>query len=259
MTLIGLLTRYKILAKDLAASTRQVTNRPDLKREVDYYKANIGSIKSIDQFLGDQRLYSFAMRAFGLGDMIYAKAYMKKALTEGIDQPNAFSLRLADSRFREFVETFNFARYGAATTSFDRTQEGTVQRHARVVLEEQAGSESEALRLALYFERTAGKMETPFSILADKAAYTVVRTALGLPDAISGTDIDRQATLIGQKLNLADLKDPTKLNAFINRFLGLYEAKAGLDPTTPAVALFQQQGNGIGMNTLMSIQSLRRG
>ena len=35
-------------------------------------------MKSIDDFMKDTRLYNYAMKAFGLDDMAYAKAFMRK-------------------------------------------------------------------------------------------------------------------------------------------------------------------------------------
>ena len=49
-------------------------------RQTAYYKENIGNVKSVDEFLDNYQLYSYAMDAFGLGEMTYAKAFMKKVL-----------------------------------------------------------------------------------------------------------------------------------------------------------------------------------
>jgi Protein of unknown function (DUF1217) len=256
--MMDVVSNFRRIVSDQDRALKTTESRPELKREIDYYRARIGNIRSLEEFMKDERLYRFAMTAFGLKDMIYAKAYMRKALTEGIDSPDAFSVRLADSRFREFVEAFNFKRYGSATTAFDRTQEATVARYVRNALEEQAGTQDESLRLALYFHRKAPAVTSVYSILADRALSTVVRTALGIPQAAAAADIDKQATQMSQKLNLADFKDPAKLNRFIDRFLGRHatENGGGAVATSPALAVFGS--TGIDSNTLLSIQTLRR-
>jgi Protein of unknown function (DUF1217) len=257
--MMGLVTSYRQLTNNSAASLKRIADQPDTSRDVAYYKANIGSIKSLDQFLGDQRLYSFAMRAFGLKDMIYAKAFMKKALSEGTDTAGAFSLKLADPRFRDFVNAFNFKRYGSATTSFDRTQQGTIDKYVSNLLEEQAGSQNEGLRLALHFKKRAPEVASVFGLLGEAPLYNVVRTALSLPAALSSIDIDKQAQIIGSKLNINDFKDSVKLDSFITRFLSLYEMQNGAaGAASPTVSLLTSSGGGVDMNTLLSLQTIKR-
>jgi hypothetical protein len=258
---MNLIADYKQLTRNLAATTRQVGSQAEVKRLTSDYLKRIVNVKSIDDFMNDERVYNYALTAFGLKDMIYAKAFVRKVLSEGIDNPNAFSVKLADSRFREFAEVFNFARYGSATTSFDRTQQGTVDRFIRNAMEEQAGTQDERLRLALYFQRKAPSISGAYGILADKALYTVVRTALGLPAAISSTDIDKQAAIISSKINVADFANSEKLDKFITRFIARAMAESGglaSSPAVPAVALMQGVASNVDMTTLMKIQTLKR-
>ena len=53
---------------------------PTVKRETAYYLANIGKVKTVGDFVNNYRLFSYAMKAFGLGDMTYAKGLMTKVL-----------------------------------------------------------------------------------------------------------------------------------------------------------------------------------
>ncbi|MFN0191043.1 MAG: DUF1217 domain-containing protein [Aestuariivirga sp.] len=258
---MNLIADYKQLTKNLAATAKQVGSQANVKRLTTEYLKRITDVKSIDDFMNDDRVYSYALTAYGLKDMIYAKAFVRKVLTEGVDNPKAFSVRLADSRFREFAEAFNFARYGSATTSFDRTQQGTADRYIRSTLEEQAGTQDERLRLALYFQRKAPSITGAYGILADKALYTVVRTALGLPAAISSSDIDKQASLIGSKIDVADFANSEKLDKFITRFMARALADgSGLTggSTVPAIALMQGVVSNVDSSTLMKIQTLKR-
>jgi hypothetical protein len=120
------LSTYGTIASNLTRSLSTTAAKPQVAREAAYYLANIGNVKSIDDFLGYKRLFTFAMKAYGLQDMTYAKAFMRKVLTEGTDKDNSFANTLSDKRYQQFAETFNFARYGATTTIFDRTRQGTV-------------------------------------------------------------------------------------------------------------------------------------
>ena len=78
-------TNYRLITADIDRSIERISQQPQVQRETDYYLSKIGDIKSIDDFMSDDRIYNYAMKAFGLEDMTYAKAFMRKVLTEGID------------------------------------------------------------------------------------------------------------------------------------------------------------------------------
>jgi hypothetical protein len=115
-------TSFKLITRDIERSLDRVERDPAVKREAEYYLKNISKVKSVKDFLADDRLFRFAMKAHGLSNMTYAKAFMKKALEEGIDSSQSFANKLADTRYRDFVETFNFARHGETATIFTRAQ-----------------------------------------------------------------------------------------------------------------------------------------
>jgi flagellar basal body rod protein FlgG len=216
-------TSYNLIARDLPRSIERIASQPQVARESEYYLKRISEIKSIDEFMADTRVFNYAMKAHGLEDMNYAKAFMRKVLTEGVDKEDAFANQLADSKYKEFAETFNFARNGETATIFNKAQQGTVDKYHRLTLEEEAGVDNTGVRLALYFERTAPELDSVYGILADTALYEVVRTALGIPAEIAASDIDKQAEMLKSRLDIEDFKDPEKLNTFMQRFTALWE------------------------------------
>lgn len=254
------LASYSIIAADLPRSLGTTAARPQVARESEHYLARIEEVKSIDDFLADDRVFAYAMKAFGLEDMTYAKAFMRKVLAEGIDKADSFANSLSDTRYREFAETFNFLRYGETTTIFDRTRQGTVDRYVRQTLEEDAGAQNEGVRLALYFERKASTITSAYGILADAALLKVVQTALGIPAAASAMDLDRQAEMIAGRLNVEDLKDHDKLASFLGRFASLWELENPTSaPASSAVLFTQPLELGIGADLLASLQNLKLG
>ena len=249
---------YKLIASDLTAALKRTATQPNVQRDSEYYLANITKIKSIDDFIKDDRIFKYAMKAFGLEDMDYAKAFMRKVLAEGIDDPQSFANSLTDTRYRDFAETFNFKRYTTGATVFDRAQQGTVDRYVRQTLEVDAGRSNEGVRLALYFQRKAEGVETPFHLMADRALLKVTQVALGIPESTGTMDIDRQAELIAKKLDIEDLKEPAKLDKFLERFTALWELE---NPTTAPSAgiaqLVDGSFGGIGQDLLQQIQNVR--
>lgn len=254
----GLITAYKNLTTNQARSLQNIASQPATAREIAYFKANIGKIKTVDDFLGNTRIFNFAMQAYGLKDMAYAKAFLKKALNEGVGSTNAFAMKLSDTRFREFVSAFNFAANGASTTTSTVVTQGTVDKYTESVLEEQAGNQSEGLRLALNFKAKIGNISSLYGVLGNAALYQVVRTTLGLPQALSAIDIDKQVKIIGEKFNLTDMKDPKKLDTFMNRFLATYDMQNSDASTNSVASLFTQGSTGVDINTLLALQSIKR-
>lgn len=251
---------YGLIASNLSRSLEAAAAKPQVARETAHYLSRIESIKSVDDFLADGRVFAYAMKAFGLQDMTYAKAFMRKVLAEGVASQGAFANKLADKRYREFAEAFNFAQFGSTTTIFDVARKGTVDRYVRQTLEEDAGSRDEGVRLALYFDRKAAGLTSPFSILADPALLKVVFTALGLPASTSLLDIDRQAALISARLDIDELKQPDKRAEFLRRFTALWEvANPATGPAAPSIQIGQPARAGIGNDVLASLQNLKLG
>jgi hypothetical protein len=249
----------KIVTRNLDRSLAAIAKDPQVKRDTAYYLDNIGKVKSVDEFVNDQRLFSYAMTAFGMADMTYAKALIKKVLSEGIDSRTSFANQLADPRFREFAETFNFARYGGTATVFDRARQGTADRFIRIRLEEQAGRSDEGVRLALYFQRKAPGVASAYGLLADAALFKVVQTALGISPLTANGDINRQASQINAKLGIKKLKDPEFLAKFLDRFAVQWQARKGLDlSNAPSLVMGSPIETAISPATLLAMQTLRQ-
>jgi hypothetical protein len=250
---------YKLIASDLTASLKRTSEQPQIQRESEYYLEAIKTIKTVDEFIANDRVFKYAMKAHGLQDMDYAKAFMRKVLNEGIDNSQSFANKLSDTKYREFAETFNFARHGTVATVFEKARQGVVDRYTRQTLEMDAGASNEGVRLALYFQRKAASAETPYHLMADKALLKVTQIALGIPAATATMDIDRQAEMITKKLDIEDLKDPEKLEKFIGRFTALWELE---NPTAPAASgitqLFGGYDNTIGYDLLAQMQNIRK-
>jgi len=260
--MLSTIADYTRLTKDMGKSLTQVAAQPDVSRDTDYFLSHIGNVKTIDDFLKDYRLYSYAMKAHGLSDMTYAKAFMRKVLTEGVSNSNSFANKLSDSRYREFAKTFNFQLLGSKATQTSAAQTGTATQYVQQTMEEDAGDQNEGVRLALYFTRKAASIKGPFQILADKALTQVVQTALGLSPNISAADIDKQASLLSKLVNFSDFQDPAKVGRFAQRFAAMWDAsRASTEASSnPALILIgQSTPAGLDSDMLTKLQMLRLG
>lgn len=262
--MLSTIADYQRISRDMTRSLSLTARKPDVSRETAYYLANIGKVTSIDDFLKDYRLYSYAMKAFGLSDMTYAKAFMRKVLTEGISNSNSFANKLSDTRYREFARTFNFELLGSRATQTSAAQNGTATQYVQQVMEEDAGDQNEGVRLALYFTRKAASIKTPYQILADKALTQVSQTALGLSPNVSAADIDKQAALLSKLITFSDFQDPAKVSRFAQRFAAMWDANQASDGSSntsnPALILIGQSTSaGLDSDMLTKLQTLRFG
>lgn len=102
-------TSYNLIANDMLKSLNRTATETVNARDAAYYKENIGKVASVDEFLDDYRLYSYAVKAFGLEEMTYAKAFMKKVLDSDLTDSASFANSLTDERYRNFAAAFSFA------------------------------------------------------------------------------------------------------------------------------------------------------
>jgi len=365
---------YQLVTRDIGKSLARVEKQPMVQRETEYYLANIGKVTTPEEFIKDTRLFNYAMKAFGLQDMAYAKGFMLKALKEGVSDPDSFANKLADKRYAEFVRAYDFVAHGDKATTFNPAQHTTVDKYLqrataggvipqtemvkketayflehivevtsideflkndrlyeyamwgfridpstttkdfmrkvleggtadpnsfankltdenfaafaaafdfaghgaeattyspasvavsnymRQTLEENAGTDNEGVRLALYFERKASTITSFYQVLADPALAEVVRTVLALPDEIAQADIDKQVQLMERRLDLADFQDPEKLARFLTRFSAMWDIdNTSAVATSPATILMSQPVTfGVSIDTLMAIATMKR-
>jgi hypothetical protein len=235
--------------------------------EADYYNTTIDTIASVDDFLKDKRLTTFALKAYGLGDETVTSQTLKQLLTsDAFDTKSAINAS-ANARFREFATAFNFNADGSAGRApVGQAQDPneilkTADLYVRQTMEQRAGENNDGVRLALYFQRKAPNITSALSILADKALLQVTLTALGLPDSISQADIDQQAKMIERKLDVADFKDPKKLDKFLARFTALYDINnSSSQASIPQILLSSGDSSstvGFSDSLLSSMQTLR--
>ncbi|CAN7189710.1 DUF1217 domain-containing protein [Neorhizobium tomejilense] len=117
---------FDLVNRDMQKSLKTIAGQTMVVSDTKYYQENIGKIKTVDEFLDNYRLYSYAMQAHGLDDMIYAKAFMKQVLESDLSDDNSFANRLTDDRYQNIAAAFNFGvsnGEGAAAQSNGQMEE----------------------------------------------------------------------------------------------------------------------------------------
>jgi hypothetical protein len=251
-------TRDNYIARATGSGTFPLTETA--RRETEYFNQNIGQVRSIDDLLADDRLYTYTLRAFRLESYAENKDLIRRALEGGIEDPDSLANRNSDENFARMVRAMNFADLGEKTTTHIPARDETVSKYMRQTLEQDAGTQNEGVRLALYFERKAPNIKSFYEVLADPALAEVVRTVLSLPPSSAQMDIDKQAQTFEKRLDIEDFQDPERLSKLMTRFAAMWEIN---NPTSPpasaALALVAPPGQlGISVDTMMALAKLRR-
>lgn len=179
--MLSTFTSYQLIARDIPKAIDRIEADPVTKRDTDYYLANIGSVKSIDDFVKNTRLFTYAMKAYGLGDMAYAKAFMVKALKEGVSDSDSFANKLTDKRYAEFVSAFNFAALGADATSYNPAQQGVTKNYtAQIGLGALQNGFDYYKGETSYFVSNISNVKSIDDLMGDNRLLTYAMAAFGL-------------------------------------------------------------------------------
>jgi hypothetical protein len=226
--MVSTFASYSLIVDDLAGSLERIAREPLVARESAYFLANIAKTGSLDDFVGDHRLLSYALAAYGLDELAYDTDVVRTLLSEDSADADALANRFSDSRYRDFAAAFDFTRPGGIAMA---ARAGAVEKYVRRCLEDEAGAQNEGTRLALHFERRAPGIDNAFQVLADPDLLTVVRTALELSPWPPAADVDRQAATLASHVDFAAFKDRARLRAFIRRFASLWDLAHPPDTT----------------------------
>lgn len=241
---------WNFLQKTLDRQTEAFNKSPDIARDVAYFEANIGEVKTLDDFMGDRRLLKVALGAFGLGDEISKGAFVRKVLEEGTADRSAFAVRLNNSDYIEMAETIRVDQDGNVSISASDIA-NISERYERQSFEEEVGNVDDSMRLALNFERKIkefagqGLSENAgwFRAIGSVPLRTVIESAFNLPGEFSALDIDRQKDILVDKANalfggktVDVFENPDNVQTMINRFLLRQQIESGPTASTPGFA-----------------------
>jgi hypothetical protein len=200
---------YRLYTADLAKSTARTLSNVQVSREASYYRDNIGKITSVDAFLKDQRLYAYAMKAYGLEDMTYAKAFMRKVLESDLTAKDSFVNKLVDQRYKTFANAFNFTSEGGvelgditAQDAADAAETVSLYSQQRILKGASAATEVD------YYKSKFATLTSVDDLVGDAKLFSVALKAFGIdPDIASESAI--------RSVLVSDLSDPTSpANAF---------------------------------------------
>jgi hypothetical protein len=254
---------YLSIQNNLARYQKMVGNEPSVKTATAYYAANIGNVKSISDLVGNYRLLSYALTAYGLGDQVNNKALVTKVLQGGVTNADgttnnkALANTLSNPNWAKFAKAFDFLGSGASSISTSTAVATTESAYTEQTLESQQGQQDVGVQLALYFQRVAPTITSAYSVLGDKNLLEAFQTIYGITLNSNG-NIDANAAIVDRTMPIKDLQDPTKLKQLTARFTAEYTllyGPGGNNASSPLTATSGGQTTTTNLNAATSIMS----
>jgi hypothetical protein len=229
----GGLTGLRFLDRTYDQQFATFNRSPDVQRELTYFLETAGEITTVDQLMGDRRILSVVLGAFGLDEDIDKGAFIRKVIEEGTIENDAFANRLIEPAYREMSAFLGFGDIGG-TLIFESTRLNLVDRYGERQFELAVGEQDLDLRLAMNFRREAAEIAAGattdrtkwFQLLATPPVRSVVEGALLLPQEFGLIDIDQQVEEVASRMEqFFDITSPDQLledgniDKMIDRFL----------------------------------------
>ncbi|MCQ0969230.1 DUF1217 domain-containing protein (plasmid) [Paracoccus sp. TK19116] len=194
----GGLTGWAVLKRSGDAQRQAMARDPVVNRAVDHFRANIAKATP-ESLVGDYRMLSVALGAFGLEGDIANKAFIRKVLESDRNDDTSLVNRLSDKRYRRLADALQMDR-GTEQTS----KPGFGDRFAALYItrefERRVGEADETLRLAMNAQRELSGMATRnstdrtlwFEVLGNPPLRQFFETAFGFGPAYAKLPVDRQ-------------------------------------------------------------------
>lgn len=210
---------YKSVFGDKSKALEKFENSKPVQKEIEWFKEQAKKAKTVDDVLNNRRMMEFILSAYSVDDEIKYPGRYKKILTENPDDKQALVNKLRDPRFKEMAKDLAFAGLGVAKMSFNYFLEDLSKKFVTNEFEKKLGEQNPALREAAYFKRKAGGVKDVYDILGDKVLRAVVTSALGIPPQAAVQSIEKQASLVTDKLNIKKFTDPAFVDTFLKKYL----------------------------------------
>lgn len=249
---------WTFLTRTMARQSEAMVKSPEVKRDEDYFRANIAKVNTAADLVKDRRLLKVALGAFGLDADLNNKAFIEKVLKESTLNGSSLVNKLADKQYLKLAQAFGFGDFATPRNKLSDFPDKLLEAWRARQFEAAVGNQDGDLRLALNARRELAALATKsgsettrwLGILGNAALKQVVGKALGLPANIGAIDLDKQVQIFQDKAQavfgeatVTQFTDSAKVESLIRRFLVRSQADAMASQggsTAAALAILQQ-------------------
>lgn len=222
---------------------------PVQQRDEAYFRDKIGKADTAEKLVNDKRLLRIALTAFGLEGDVNSKAFIQKILEGGTLKEGSLANKLADKQYAKFAAAFGYGDFSVPRTKISTFPDEILSQYRARSFETAVGEQNNTYRLAMNAEReipalaarTTSETAKWYTVLGNAPLREVMQTALGLPKSFSSIDIDQQVGVLKKRAeaafgssDLAQFKDPAKMEALTRRYLLQAEVQGQTAANSPA-------------------------
>ncbi len=191
---------WSFLTRTLDNQKEAYAKSPEVTREVAYFKENISKIQTAEDLMADRTMLKVALEAFGLGDDIDNKFFIRKVLEDGTIAEDALANKLSDQRYLDLTRAFGFGDFPVPNTVLSDFGEKITSAFKERQFEAAVGDQNEDFRLALGISRDLTDIANKdlqedtlwFTVMGNAPLRAVFETAFNLPSAFGSLDLDKQ-------------------------------------------------------------------
>lgn len=254
------LAGWHFLQRTYDAQFSAFNTSPLLDRDTSYFTEKIGSIFSAQELVGDRRLLTVALGAFGLSDDLNNRYFIQKVLEDGTGSSDALANKLADDRYKRLSDAFGFGPGDIPRTLDASGMSEIVSLHRTQSFEVSVGEQDDTMRIALYAQRELDRLANDkmsedakwFSVMALPPLRKMFETALGLPTSFGQINIDKQLTIFQDRASrtigkptVSQFAEPEALKKLTDLYLAksqIASFNASFSSGSNALALLQAAG-----------------
>lgn len=230
---------YKSLSADkVAVNTARYAKTGAVQSEIDYFRAKVGKVATVDDFLKDYRLLQFALTAYDMEDQLQYPARIKQILKDDPTASGALVNRMTNAGYRQINADFAFFKKGTAQLKNATFIDGLVEKYKSARYEMSLGELNPAVSDAMYFERKISKVKNAYEIIGDPVFFDVALTALNIPRSVAATKVERMKATIESKLDMTKLSDANYRRKLVERYLVLKDVQTQQGQSDGLVGMF---------------------
>ena len=213
--------------------------QPTVQRSVDHFLEAVAAAETPEDLIDDYQVRTFILQAYNIDESFQnSTALLKQVLTEPLESEDALVHGMQDPRFLKMATDLRFDEGLDVINSTDG-QATLIHNYYTMGIEMDVGDQNLAVRESLYFRRTASDVETPYQILSDNALREVVFGAFNIPKEVSYQDVDKQADLIADYVEVDRLGDAEYREEIVQRYLMNKEIETQSASSAGVLTLFQ--------------------
>jgi hypothetical protein len=198
----------------VAATAKQ----PQVSKAVAGFQQAIASATSVGELLQNPNFMNVLLTANGLASQVQYPALARQVLMSDPSNPSSLVNQLGSSSWLGLVNTYQFATQGLSVIQNPSVQSTIANAYAQVTWMNSLNQQTPGIANALSFRSAASSITSVDQILGNSTFFTVVTTALGLPQTIANLDLAGEAQAVSSRLDVTKFQDP----AFVERFTQQY-------------------------------------